>query len=250
MKNNSMSQNIMQSHFDDEAANYPSNFKTSHTQFIKWKLIEDHISSGSRCLDIGAANGRHIIPMAQNLAVKGIALDLSPSMLAKARTNAESQNTDLEYVVGRGEELPLQDNSCDAAICYSAMLFMENDAQCLAEMARVVRPGGTIIIDIHGSFNLGIYYWQRYYRKHGINKLFSRSFRETQSMLSRTGLTIIENYPTGVWMQVGLIPFIGPLIHRLGTHKNLDISKPDLDARLSQLFPSLANRWFIVAKKN
>lgn len=238
----------MQSHFDDESSNYPSDFKTSHTQYLKWKLIKDYVPEYSRCLDIGAANGRHIIPMIKHLSVDGIALDISPNMLKKARDSASSKNMTLSAIVGKGECVPLNDSSCDAAICYSAMLFMENDESCLKEMSRVLKTDGVLIADIHGSFNLGIYYWQRFYKKHNIDNLISHSLKEVYEMVDRADLELIHIYPTGVWMQLGLLPIIGPLFQKF-FNKNNDATKPDFDAKISKLLPFLANRWFVVAKK-
>lgn len=238
----------MQSHFDDESSNYPSDFRASYTQFLKWKLIKDYVPKNSQCLDIGAANGRHIIPMIKHLSVKGIAVDISPNMLNTAMETAKSENISLDAIVGRGEILPLKDSSCDVAICYSAMLFMENDETCLKEMSRVVKTDGIVIADIHGSFNLGIYYWQRFYKKHNINGLISHSLKEVHEMVDKSGLELVDIHPTGVWMQLGLLPIIGSLF-QTSKNKNGDVSKPDFDSKISKALPFLANRWFIVARK-
>jgi ubiquinone/menaquinone biosynthesis C-methylase UbiE len=48
-----------------------------------------------------------------------------------------------------GEQLPLADRSMDIAICFNALDHMRDPAAALAEIARVLRPGGTLLLMIH-----------------------------------------------------------------------------------------------------
>jgi ubiquinone/menaquinone biosynthesis C-methylase UbiE len=48
-----------------------------------------------------------------------------------------------------GEQLPLGDAEADVVICFNALDHMRDPAAALAEMARVMRPGGTLLLMIH-----------------------------------------------------------------------------------------------------
>jgi SAM-dependent methyltransferase len=52
-------------------------------------------------------------------------------------------------IAAAGEELPLTDRSLDIAICFNALDHMRDPAAALQEIARVLRPGGTLLLMIH-----------------------------------------------------------------------------------------------------
>ncbi|MFE4977524.1 class I SAM-dependent methyltransferase [Kitasatospora sp. NPDC056651] len=75
-----------------------------------------------------------------------IGVDQSPEMLAKARERAP----EAEFRAGHLEDLPLDDDSVDLAVCSLAMTHLEDLSAGVAELARVVRPGGRILVsDLH-----------------------------------------------------------------------------------------------------
>jgi ubiquinone/menaquinone biosynthesis C-methylase UbiE len=73
-------------------------------------------------------------------------VDQSAAMLAKARAKLPNA----EFREGNLEGLPLESESVDAAICTLAMVPVPELGKAVAEFARVVRPGGPVIIsDVH-----------------------------------------------------------------------------------------------------
>ncbi|MFJ4683979.1 class I SAM-dependent methyltransferase [Streptomyces sp. NPDC091377] len=73
-------------------------------------------------------------------------VDQSPEMLAKAKERAP----EAVYQVGHLESLPLDDDSVDLAVCTLAMTHLADLTAGVAELARVVRPGGRIVVsDMH-----------------------------------------------------------------------------------------------------
>ncbi|MEW2068861.1 class I SAM-dependent methyltransferase [Streptomyces sp. NPDC007346] len=106
--------------------------------------ILDGVAPGS-VLDAACGTGRH----ARVLAGRGhrvIGVDQSPEMLVKARVNAP----EAEFRVGSLEALPLADDSVDLAVCALAMTHLPELAPGVLELARVVRPGGRIVVtDMH-----------------------------------------------------------------------------------------------------
>jgi ubiquinone/menaquinone biosynthesis C-methylase UbiE len=80
--------------------------------------------------------------------------------LAEPRIAASSVR--VEHVGLRGESLPLEDASCDAALCTFTLCTIPGVERALAEVHRVVRPGGTFHFLEHGiAPDAGIERWQR-----------------------------------------------------------------------------------------
>lgn len=71
-----------------------------------------------------------------------IGLDLTPAMLSKAAARRNALR--LELVQGDCQRLPFADNSFDHAILHLILAVVPNPGLCLAEAARVVKPGGTL----------------------------------------------------------------------------------------------------------
>jgi SAM-dependent methyltransferase len=96
-------------------------------------------------LDAACGTGRY----AAYLAARGhsvIGVDQSPAMLDLARAKLPGRR----FVPGQLTDLPLDDASVDAAVCALALVHVPEPARAVAELARVVRPGGRIVIsDVH-----------------------------------------------------------------------------------------------------
>ena len=110
---------------------------------------------GARVLDVGCGHGRHALPLAdKGCAVVG--LDRSRAYLARAAAEARARPPAGPlpgWVRGDLRELPFRDGAFDAAFSWYASLFPFDDAtnaRSLAEIARVVRRGGRVVVQ-HGN---------------------------------------------------------------------------------------------------
>ncbi|GAA4427282.1 hypothetical protein GCM10023169_27070 [Georgenia halophila] len=96
-------------------------------------------------LDIGAGTGRvlfelhHIAP-----ALELTGIDISPDMVAVARRN--TAGTGIAVDVGDVSALPYADASFDVAVSTLSMHHWPDQAAAVAEIARVLRPGGTLLV--------------------------------------------------------------------------------------------------------
>jgi len=105
------------------------------------------IRAGSRVLDIAAGDGDQSIAAARRVGPDGyvLATDLSSNVLAYAASAAEEADlAHLETRVMDGENLELEDNSFDAVICRSGLMLMPDPKTAMAEIYRVLRPGGRV----------------------------------------------------------------------------------------------------------
>lgn len=102
------------------------------------------ITEDSAVLDVGTGTGFVAAGLAGRVACV-IGVDNSPAMLAVARQSLDTLGTDnVTLPEGQIDALPLPDNSVDVAVANMVLHHAPDPAAMIAEMARVVRPGGRI----------------------------------------------------------------------------------------------------------
>ena len=102
---------------------------------------------GEVVLDLGSGGGIDVLLSASRVGPTGFAygLDMTDEMLELARRNAaEAGATNVEFRKGRIESIPLGDASVDVVISNCVINLSTDKATALAEIARVLRPGGRI----------------------------------------------------------------------------------------------------------
>lgn len=116
-------------------------------QFLDWLGG----APGLRWLDVGCGNGAFTELIAQHAHPTAVAgVDPSEPQLAYARNRTNLETADLRQ--GDAAALPFADNSFDTAVMPLVIFFVPEPIKGVAEMARVVRPGGVV----------GAYAWDMY----------------------------------------------------------------------------------------
>ena len=102
-------------------------------------------------LDVGCGEGRLCRLLAkENLVCTGI--DPTAALLARAQQLDSESN----YVEGRAEELPFDDSSFDLVVSYLSLIDIENYRRGIAEMCRVLKPGGAVmVVNLNGLNTAG-----------------------------------------------------------------------------------------------
>lgn len=103
------------------------------------ELLE--LAPGERVLILGAGTGADLPFLPPFVEV--LATDLTPAMLEQAR---ERLRPGVELRVMDAHHLELPDGSFDAAMLHMVLEVFRDPARCLAEAARVLRPGGRIVV--------------------------------------------------------------------------------------------------------
>jgi SAM-dependent methyltransferase len=107
------------------------------------------LAAGEVVLDLGSGGGIDVILSARRVGPNGHAygLDMTEGMLELARANAsEAGVTNVEFLYGHIEQIPLPDDSVDVVISNCVINLSTDKAAVLAETARVLRPGGRFAV--------------------------------------------------------------------------------------------------------
>lgn len=102
---------------------------------------------GERILDLCCGTGWASRSLGE--AVPGlrlVGLDLGPELVATARERARRRGLEIEYMVGDAESLPFADGEMDAVLSTCGVMFAGRQEAAAAELARVVRPGGRVVL--------------------------------------------------------------------------------------------------------
>jgi len=137
-------------------------------------------------LDIGTGTGRIVELLAPHVG-SATGIDLSREMLAVARDKlgrSGISNTTLRH--GDMHRLPLPTASMDAVTLHQVLHFAEDPATVVAEAARVLRPGGRLLIADFGKHDLEFLRSQYAHRRLGF------SDREVAGWCTAEGLTVTQ----------------------------------------------------------
>lgn len=150
---------------------------------------EEEVSRVVRTLDAGAVvidAGCGIGDVLQQLRpdVRRVGLDFSCETLKRARTVLPP---DVGLVTGSSLALPLADGAVDAAICLEVLEHLQDDRAAVAELARVVKPGGLLVASVPSAFYFPDYlplmgHW-RHYSTGDFAELLAREGFQVQSHL-------------------------------------------------------------------
>src|SRR5207247_6046247 len=105
------------------------------------------LHAGEVVLDLGSGGGIDVILSAKRVGPTGVAygLDMTDEMLALARRNAEEAGVrNVRFLKGEIEAVPLPPESVDVVISNCVINLSVDKPAVLAEIARVLRPGGRV----------------------------------------------------------------------------------------------------------
>lgn len=113
------------------------------------QMLDDvNLRPGSRVLDVAAGAGGQTLATSRRVGPAGLVLatDISPAILEFASLVAtEAGATNVETLEADGEDLSeVPDGSFDAAISRVGLIYFPDQQRALAEMRRVIRPGGRL----------------------------------------------------------------------------------------------------------
>jgi SAM-dependent methyltransferase len=114
-----------------------------------YELLCDRVAGRGRVLDLGCGDGLLLEVLAADHGRQLAGVDLSPQSLALARRRPALSGARLEQ--GRAQQLPFADDSFDACVSHMALMLMGEIEHVVAEVARVLSPGGVLACVVGGG---------------------------------------------------------------------------------------------------
>jgi ubiquinone/menaquinone biosynthesis C-methylase UbiE len=127
-------------HFDDEPLSFFARFGAE-------LVARCDVASGERVLDVGCGTGHAALAAADVVGPSGavVGADLAVPLLDVARDKASAQGLDhVEFVEGDFRALGFPDGAFDAVLCSFAIFLVPDMPSALAELWRMVAPGGRL----------------------------------------------------------------------------------------------------------
>lgn len=107
-----------------------------------------------KALDIGCGSGVYLKELLA-LGFDAVGMDLSWEMLDVSRKNNDNLEGALLHLVGGDvEHLPFKDGEFDLVLCIGVMGYLLSDERALAEIRRIVKPGGTLLLNLTNMYSL------------------------------------------------------------------------------------------------
>jgi len=101
------------------------------------------VRAGQKVLDVACGTGVVAITAAR-MGAKTTGIDLTPELLQRARENSQVAGVEVDWREGDVEKLPFADGAFDVVLSQFGHIFAPRPNLALAEMLRVLKPGGTI----------------------------------------------------------------------------------------------------------
>ena len=161
-------------------------------------------------LEIGVGTGRNLPFYPDDVRLTG--LDLNPAMLDIARRRAADLGRDIDLLLGDAQTLDLPDSSFDTVVATLALSTIPDDRRAIAEVWRVLRPGGRfILLDFVRSPHLPVRTIQRLLAPHLARRYAFRPQRQPLDALAAEGF-VIEKLERSRWGTVARVTARKPVL--------------------------------------
>jgi D-aspartate ligase len=127
----------------DEEQLVPLMYRERHATALRW-VDTISLPDAAQVLEVGCGAGHTAVALAQR-GYRVHALDATPEMIALTRKAAESAGLPLTTRLAEVHDLPLAGSSFDLVLALGVLPWLDAETRGMAEMARVLKPGGYLI---------------------------------------------------------------------------------------------------------
>ncbi len=121
-------------------------FKDLKRHKLMAKQLVEKIPANGKVLEIAPGPGYFCIELAKLGSYQITGLDISKSFVEIARRNAAEAGLKIDFRQGNASNMPFKDNTFDFTFCQAAFKNFSEPVKAIAEMYRVLRPGGLSVI--------------------------------------------------------------------------------------------------------
>jgi ubiquinone/menaquinone biosynthesis C-methylase UbiE len=112
-------------------------------------------------LDLGSGTGRFSPALAEEFG--GPVYGVEPSQRMRAVAQESARHDRVIYLAGTAERIPLPDSSCDVALMFLVLHHVPDQRAAAAEVARVLRPGGRLLVRSAFADRVSDLLWYRFF---------------------------------------------------------------------------------------
>lgn len=147
--------------------------------------------ASGKVLEVAVGTGRNLPFYPEGTQVTGV--DVSPAMLALARQRAAELGIEADLREGDAQQLAFGDNEFDTVVCALSLCSIPDPAKAIAEMARVLKPGGKLLLLDHiGSTWPPVYAAQWLLERLTIRAAGEHFTRRQLPLVKAAGLRVVE----------------------------------------------------------
>ncbi|MPZ24526.1 MAG: methyltransferase domain-containing protein, partial [Dehalococcoidia bacterium] len=162
-------------------------------------------------LDVGAGDGRHMLEWSRH-PYRLIAFDISRNDLKRGKymqgmmSWKHEQRGHVSWIEGDGNHLPFPDDSIDRIICTEVLEHVGDYRQLLAELLRVLKPGGSVAFSVPTPHTERVYWalsWEYWHSEGGHVRIFTprRLRREiAEAGFKITGMRFKHSFHAPYWV--------------------------------------------------
>lgn len=186
---------------------------------------------GHRVLDLGCGAGHLTAELAGDVGSDGqvLGLDRQASMLtaARSRVAAEGQGARCDFVIGEAKAVPAADGVFDRAVAVQVLEYVADVGLAIAELHRVVRPGGVVVLvdtdwrscvwhtgDRHRTERV-LAAWERHFVHPQLPASMPRLLRTAGFAVSQVvAVPVVETEPASAGYSLGMADTIAAFVER------------------------------------
>lgn len=138
-------------------------YRVDRVEFFSWALGHIDWRGGERVVDVGCGRGQYLERLARDGNVGSlVGMDLSTAMLAGVQRRWPEQLAAPTLLNADAERLPIRDGAADVALAMHMLYHVPDIAWAIAELRRVVRPGGALLVSAGAPGGLAELYQLRW----------------------------------------------------------------------------------------
>jgi ubiquinone/menaquinone biosynthesis C-methylase UbiE len=141
-------------------------------------------------IDLGSGTGRFTPALAE--AFGGPVYGVEPSDRMRGVAEAQSAHPRVGYLAGEGARIPRPDASADFVLMFLSFHHMPDQAAAAAEIARVLKPGGRVILRSTFKERIPDHWWRGFFpRSQAIEEAMFLSSDETRALFEEVGFSCL-----------------------------------------------------------